>query len=135
MTTKELLKALQDGKKITKKTWENTYIQFEDDQLYYYLGDNSTPIKLTDLGGYGSDDEFEIRLLTNQEKTFLQSLLNSLKEKNKVRIVTVSASYISYEDGDGADIYYLQRNDLNLKFEGLECYHEYTLGELGLYDK
>lgn len=135
MKTKELLQALLDGKKITKKDGGDTYIQMKDDQLYYHLDDKVSPIKLTDLGCcYDRNEEFEVMLLNFKERTFLKAILDSLDKKNKVKTVSVGDLCIHFEDENGNDVYHLDKNELNLKFDGIEKYCGYTLERLGLND-
>jgi hypothetical protein len=137
MTTKELLQALLDGKKITKKNGGNdAYFQMKGDQLYFCFDDKASSIKLTDLGCcYDGNEEFEVMLLNLKERTFLKAILKSLKEKDKVKTVTVGEVCIHFEDENGDDVYHLDRSELDLKFEGVEKYCGYTLERLGLYAK
>lgn len=132
MTTKELLQALLDGKKIAKKNGGGSYIQMKDGQLYHYFSEGYELVKVADLGAFRNDEEFEVMLLNLKERTFLKAILDSLKEKNKVKTVSIGDLCIHFEDGNGNDVYHLDRNELDLAFEGIELYYGYPLERFGL---
>lgn len=136
MKTKELLQALLDGKPIANEKWENDYIFLneEDDNIYYHCvkTNEDSAIDSIKFGEYLSHGDFVVRLLTNQERTFLKTYLDCYKNKNRVKYIKFTDNYIELINDDGYDIEDISRSKLNLKFDGIAKYANYELWELEL---
>lgn len=153
MNLLEAIKALTEGKRIRRKTWEITqYVQFDEDgKLRDNTGSKATiiiqsnPIK---------NDDFEIveePLLDQQEKKYLENLLRPYtKRYEKILIKKTSEEeegcshfhilitfyvYAFKDDTDYADYASLPYFDADDMYVGMEAEKFYTLDELGLFKK
>lgn len=143
MTTKDILQALLDGNPISNrnKNWDFQYIYLDDNDGELYWGNDDDGytnqlVMLEEISKPELRNQFYVRLLNWKEHDLLQITINSLKDKHKIHFIQFTSSFVYFfeDEACGSQIYSFRRNDFDLRFENIENYRVYSLGELGLHD-
>lgn len=146
MTIEEAIKALKEGKKIRRKTWEVIkYIQLDKDGIIRDDGDCEATFILKSDSIVGDVWEiFEEPILDKQEKKYLENFLRPFtKRYDKILIAKASNEAFYWLDID----FYTFKNGIastntielptfgkgEHMYEGMKEFNYYTLEELGLF--
>lgn len=126
MTPKEVMKALAEGKWIRKSDWEKGYIYLDE---HGYLVNNNYK-HIFNLK-FEEDDEYEINLLTDEERAYLKANVSVLKPLMIVTSICKIGNAIIIKTFDGNNLK-LDISNLFLRFDRLEEYKSYTRKDLAL---
>ena len=142
MTIVEAVKALAEGKKIRRNTWEKgDYVTLKDNKVVT-IGDQPSGLYIEDF----SEDcweEYKEPVLNEKEKEYLSAVIKPFRDRviyiKKIDVHLGCNKYDEYilgelsnKDDDVVDTFALPYFPKGSMYKGMETNKKYTLKELGL---
>ena len=141
MTIAEAVKALAEGKKIRRKTWEKgDYVTLKDNKVVT-IGDQPSGLNIED---FSADwwEEYKEPVLNDKEKEYLSAVIKPFRDRviyiKKIAMYLGCNEYYEYILGeldnkdDVADTFALPYFPKGSMYKGMETNKKYTLEDLGL---